>query len=122
MHLNFTRPEVDQEVGMLRRKQALFIVLASLAALSVTAATLSLPGRGEITSAQPAAPAMQELKTDGVGPAPAVATPGPLAPAGATPTTAPDSVAPLAADAPRQNDKFRVGLDWTFGGKRQRGW
>lgn len=111
---------------MLRRKQALFVVLVALAALSVTAATLSLPGRGEVVATQTGAPAVQQLKTASAGPEPPADKPEPLAPAAATPalTTAAVSETEIAVapNAVQQNSDLRGRLDWTFGGKQQRGW
>ena len=109
---------------MLRRKQALFVVLVSLAALSVTAATLSLPGRGKVTSTQPAPPAVEPSKAASVGPEPPADKPEPLAPAAspALSTTISETDVTVAPNAARQNEELRAGLDWAFGGKQQRGW
>jgi D-alanyl-D-alanine carboxypeptidase len=108
---------------MLRRKQATFVVLVSLAALSVTAATLSLPRGGEAPAAQPVA--VQQLKAATAGPEPPADKPEPLAPA-ATPALATTAVSEtdiaVAPNAVRQNEELRGRLDWFFGGKQQRGW
>ena len=113
---------------MLRRKQALFVVLVSVAALSVTAATLTLPGRGGVAAPQQQPsrpPAVQQAKAASVGPEPAAGSPEPLTP-DAPPALAAAAVSEsdvtVAPNAARQNEELRGRLDWTFGGKQQRGW
>jgi len=113
---------------MLSRKHAPFIVLASAAALSVTAATFSLPagGEGAPTPATNAPPSMRQSNADAAGPESPADKTEPLAPAATPviPTAVPasNSEVTVAATAARQNEDLRRGLDWAFGGKQQRGW
>jgi len=109
---------------MLRSKQALFVVLASLAALSVTAATLSLPDRGEVAATQPGVPAVGPSEAASVGPEAPAASPEPLVPAPtpALPRAVAETDVVVAPNAVQQNEDLRGRLDWVFGGKQQRGW
>jgi D-alanyl-D-alanine carboxypeptidase len=92
-----------------RQKKVLAIVVTLAAALSIAAATLALPEYSHDSST----PAVEARATSELSPAVTDADK-------ATGTNkAIDAKAEVAA---KQNVLLRDGLDWTFGGKPQRGW
>ncbi|MGH9903446.1 MAG: hypothetical protein ACRD68_16690, partial [Pyrinomonadaceae bacterium] len=108
---------------MPENKTKLLVVLAVVVALCATAVVVAFPGRGQSPSGaeKPAAKTeTTEIERPATKLTAATKPSAPNAAAATAVTGAP--VSPAFATAVAQNLSLKYGLNWTFGGKQQRGW